>query len=499
MKNYSRVSQSTIYNNISRFISYGLKNEMILETDFDYLNNRLSNLLKITPKNLKLTDGLSNIDKIISIILKYAIEHNIIKDNIDEMDNFEALIMDLLTPRPSQVIDQFNKLYKIAPNIATNFFYNLMIKNNYIKTRRVNKNVKYDYDGLFGKLEITINVSKPEKTNKLVQKELSKDGKYNYPSCVLCKENVGFYGRDKFNGRTNLRIIPITLNKELFNLQYSPYVYYQEHAIIFSNEHVPMKITKETFKRLFDFVKLFPEYFIGSNAALPLVGGSILGHEHYQGGKYKFPIEYAVSFQKYLIGSVELSLLNWPLSTIRIRSKSIHDLIEMADKIRKEFEIYQDNEAGIIPFTKRVKHNAITPIARYSKNSYELDIALRNNRTTKNYPEGIFHNHPETHDIKKESIGLIEVMGLAILPGRLERDLINVENYLKGKIRKFDNIKLYPNLIKSLRAYRGSINQKAIRRVVGSMFEKGLEDCGVFKQNENGRNQFIKFIETKIK
>jgi UDPglucose--hexose-1-phosphate uridylyltransferase len=498
MKAHVNKSQSTIYKQISEFVYYGLKNKMIHDTDVDYVNNRISNLLNIHPRILDKINSLASIEKIVSLFIKYAVENKIIKNSIDENEKFEALILDLLTPSPSQLIENFEGLYKTNPNLATNYLYNLMIKNNYIKTESVKRNIKYDYIGKYAKLEITINVSKPEKDNKLVQKELMDENDTDYPKCVLCKENVGFYGKTKFSGRSNHRIIPIRLNNEVYNLQYSPYVYYQEHAIVFSNDHKPMKITKETFKRLFDFVNLFPKYFLGSNAALPLIGGSILGHEHYQGGKYKFPIESAKAFKKYSIGSVELALLNWPVSTIRVRSKSLNEIINMAEKIRVKFEVYQDKEAGIIPFTNRLKHNAITPIARYKKNFYELDIALRNNRTNETYPDGIFHNHQEVHDIKKESIGLIEVMGLAILPGRLEKDLVNIENYLKGKIKTFEKINIYPNLIRLLKKNSGSIDQVQIRQVVGSMFEKGLEDCGVFKQNESGRKQFRNFIESKI-
>jgi UDPglucose--hexose-1-phosphate uridylyltransferase len=498
MKAHVNKSKLTIYKHISEFVYYGLKNRMIAETDVDYVNNRLSNLLKIEPKIIEKINSEINLEKIIALIIKYAIDRKVIENNLEDAEKFEALALDLLTPRPSQIIENFNNLYNISPNQATNYLYDLMTKNNYIKMERVKSNIKYDYAGKYGKLEITINVSKPEKNNDSVKKELGNQSKDDYPKCVLCKENVGFYGKAKFSGRTNHRIIPIKLNNETFNFQFSPYVYYQEHAIIFSNEHIPMKITKSTFNRLFDFIKLFPEYFIGSNAALPIVGGSILGHEHYQGGKYKFPIEFAKSFEKYTVGKVDIDLLNWPVSTIRIKSKFLSELIDLADKIRTEFDNYKDEDAGIIPYTKNVKHNTITPIARFNNGFYELDIALRNNRADKVYPDGIFHNHPEVHDVKKESIGLIEVMGLAILPGRLEKDLVSIENYLKGKTRTFDNLKLYPNLIKSLQKNNGSINQTRIRQVAAAMFEKGLEDCGVFKQNELGRNQFKKFIESKI-
>lgn len=480
-------------------LAYGLKNDLISTEDLDYVNNHLSNLLRIEPNQIKsLKYNQENLDDILAPILTNAVKNKLIKDNLEEKDNFEALLLDLFTPRPSQLTSTFNRLYKINPDKATNYLYNLMIKNNYIKQTRVNKNIKYKYKSNYGDLEITINVSKPEKDNKSVQADFKIDSSNNYPQCVLCKENVGFYGKNRFNGRSNHRVIPLTINQESFQFQYSPYVYYQEHAIVLAAKHTPMKISQLTFKRLIGFVEMFPKYFIGSNAALPIVGGSILAHEHYQAGKYKFPIESAKAFKTFKINGVEVGLLIWPLATLRLRSKSSSAIIKLAEKIRVTFETYQDSEAGIIPMSGKVKHNTITPIARLKNGVYEFDIALRNNRTSEQYPDGIFHNHPEVFDVKKESIGLIEVMGLAILPGRLATDLIELEKYLKGRIKTFNNIGLYPNLIKRLKANKKLINRDGIRQVVAKMFEQGLEDCGVFKQTPIGRAQFIRFVEKII-
>ena len=483
---------------IHLLISYGLHHGLISEAEINYVNNRISHYLKIEPSIYQeIKYKKEPLEKIFKPIFEVAVNNKVIEDSLEAKDNFEALIMDLFTPRPDDVINKFDTFMKKDQKIATGYLYNLMIRNNYIKEERVSKNHKYQFESKYGTLEITINVSKPEKDNKAIEAALKNSNNFDYPRCVLCQENVGYYGRNNFNGRSNHRLIPLKLNKEDFYFHYSPYVYYQEHAIVLSKVHTPMLINKKTLIRLFDFVDQFPGYFLGSNAGLPIVGGTILNHEHYQGGRYHFPIENASSFKDYQVKDVKVSLLNWPLSTIRLESSNREALITLGDKIRVAFEKYLDKAANIIPFTGKVPHNTITPIVRIKGGVYELDIALRNNRTDKTYPDGIFHNHPEVHDVKKEGIGLIEVMGLAILPGRLATDIPLIEQYLDGKIKTFDRIQMYPNLINRLKE-RNVLNKKIIETEVGAMFVQGLEHCGVFKQSKEGQDQFKKFVESII-
>lgn len=483
---------------IHLLISYGLHHALISSEEINYVTNRICYYLKIEPTPYQPTKYKNqSLDKIFTPIFNQAIENNIIPDSIQARDNLEALIMDLFTPRPDDLINKFDGLYKKDAKLATSYLYNLMIRNNYIKEARVNKNLKFNFDSKYGEIEITINVSKPEKDNKDIPLEFKNGVNLDYPKCVLCQENVGYYGRNNFSGRSNHRLIPLTLNKENFYFHYSPYVYYQEHAIVLSKTHTPMLINKKTLLRLFDFIDQFPSYFIGSNAGLPIVGGTILNHEHYQGGRYHFPIENASSFKTYQVKDVSISLLKWPVSVIRLESKNKEALIELGDKIRIEFEKYQNKAADIIPFTSKIQHSTITPIVRMKQATYQLDIALRNNRTSNKYPDGIFHNHKEVHDIKKEGIGLIEVMGLAILPARLATDLPLIEDYLEGKVNTFERIGLYPNLINRLKSKK-ILNKKIVETEVAAMFVQGLEDCGVFKQTTLGKKQFKKFIEENI-
>jgi UDPglucose--hexose-1-phosphate uridylyltransferase len=476
---------------IHTLIDYGLFYKLISKEDINYINNKLSYLLKIEPNMYIYSKyNLKSINKTIDKIFNFAVKQNIVENNVIAKNNFKSMVLDIFTPKPSVLNDNFNKLLAKNHSLATDYLHNIMILNNYINKDQTAKNINFNYISDYGKLEITINVSKPEKSNKEIIDSLNNTQKINYPKCALCQENVGYYN----NGRSNYRAVPLTLNNEPFYFYYSPYVYYQEHSVVSSKEHTPMAISKKTFSRLFDFVDLFPTYFLGSNGGLPIVGGSILNHEHYQGGKYNFPIEQAKSFKEYKINNITASLLNWPISTIRLKSKDRKSLIDMADIIRTKFEKYENLEADIIPFSKKIRHNTIAPILRKKKKMYQLDIILRNNKTSEEHPDGIFHTHKEIHDIKKEGIGLIEAIGLAILPSRLATDLPLIEKYIKGKIKTFPRIELYPNLINRVKN-KNLINQELIRKEVAVMFKEGLENCGIFKQNNTGKEQFKKFFE----
>ncbi len=486
-----------IYKDIKLLCTYALFKKLIDIEDYDYAINRLTNLLQINDyfdievqyKDVKEPSVL------LDPILDYAFGLGLFSPNtISKRDQFEAQIMDLFLQRPSCLNEVFNQLLIQSPIYATDYFYSLSKKSNYIKTSRISKNIKWKSITPYGLLDVTINLSKPEKDPRDIVLQ-GKDNSISYPKCLLCKEQVGFYGRDSSPGRTNHRIIHMKLNNEDFYFQYSPYVYYNEHSIVLKREHEPMKVTIETFKRLFDFVDLLPHYFLGSNAGLPIVGGSILSHEHYQGGRYRFPIEDAKVISEHTILDVSIKQLYWPLSVVRLESKNRELLIQMADKLFNFWVNYNDIEAGIYSFTK-APHNAITPIARKKNNLYVLDIALRNNLTSDKYPLGIFHPHPENHHIKKENIGLIEVMGLAVLPGRLQNELEIIKQVLtKHKVQGEEDIvhKEWVEYLVSI--YNDEPIDHFINEQVTLKFVKCIEDSGVFKQTKKGKMQFNKFIE----
>ena len=480
--------------NIHSLVEYGLLKGLIEHDDCAYVVNQLSYKLNINPTTF-IHQNIENksIVELLEPLLSYAQSQGIIDDGIEASDNFESYLMDTLTMRPSSLQKHFDKL---SHKEATQYFYKLCQDNHYIKTERINKNIHYTYLSKYGEISITINLSKPEKDPKTIAK-LKELKSTSYPACLLCKENVGFYGHIGHPGRSNHRIIHMTLNNEPFYFQYSPYVYYNEHAIVFHRDHIPMAISKKTFLRLFDFVKKFPHYFLGSNAGLPIVGGSILDHEHYQGGSAQFPIESAGVFKTYTHQGIKIELLNWPLSVIRLSTKNLNKLIDLADDLRSFYEVYSDESVDLICKTTE-NHNANTPIARYQKGKYILDIALRNNRTNSQYPDGIFHPHPDVHAIKKENIGLIEVMGLAILPGRLLEDLKKIEDAISTKTSLPEDLLPYKSWIQSIDLNPSFTIKEHIDNAVGKTFVKGLEDCGVFKQTEEGRKRFIAFVEAFI-
>ena len=484
---------------IHQLIHYGLHHSLITPLDTDYVFNRSCQILGIddlSPYNPHHQEKVQPLDDILTPLLDHAVEvGKISPDTTTQRDLFEALIMDLLTPRPTEMKERFYRLYHENPQAATDDFYRLSQNTNYIKTKRIAKNEAYTVDSKYGKIGITINLSKPEKDPKdIANMTKSQD----YPSCLLCKEYVGYYGNAQQPARTNHRVIPITLNNEPFYFQYSPYVYYNEHAIVLHEQHIPMDVKKHTFIRLLDFIEMFPHYFMGSNAGLPIVGGSILHHEHYQGGRAEFPIEKAKVLKTYNKESVEYQLLYWPLSTIRLISRDKNALIEAAENLRIAWESYQNEDLAIISKTSKA-HNAITPIARKKDDAYIIDIALRNNRTNDDYPDGIFHPHPDKHHIKKENIGLIEVMGLAILPGRLKKDFQEIKSVLNTNKKVPEHLIIYKDWIESLKHKElSNYDESSIKHQAGEVFIKGLEDCGVFKQTPEGQKAFEQFIERLV-
>ena len=409
-----------------------------------------------------------------------------------------------MTPKPSQVIKEFRTYYEESPKKATEFFYEFSQDTNYIRRDRVKKDMKWKVNSPYGEIDITINLSKPEKDPKAIA--AAKNAKQSsYPKCQLCMENEGYAGRINHPARQNHRIMPLTINNSKWGFQYSPYVYYNEHCIVFNGQHVPMKIDKVAFTKLFDFVKQFPHYFLGSNADLPIVGGSILTHDHFQGGHYEFAMERAKIEKEFTIPGyedVKAGIVHWPLSVIRIQSKDEKRLIELADYILKKWRGYTDKEAYIFAETDGGPHNTITPIARKKGDMYELDLTLRNNITTKECPLGLYHPHNEYHHIKKENIGLIEVMGLAVLPSRLKGEMEHLSECLvKGEdIRQHEDLKKHASWVDEIKEKYQDINKENVEDIlkeeIGQVFVKVLEDAGVYKCNEEGRKAFDRFIAT---
>lgn len=490
---------------INKLIKYGIENEILYEEDKIYSINQLLNLLELEDFQEVEIRKTDSIEQILKEILDYAVDKKIIEeDTVTRRDLFDTKIMNCIMPRPSQVIEKFKQEYEKSPENATNFYYKFSQATDYIRTYRIKKDVKWKTKTKYGDLDITINLSKPEKDPKDIaiakqQKQIS------YPKCVICKETEGFKGRINAASRDNHRIIPIKLNNENWFMQYSPYSYYNEHCIMLNSEHIPMKIDKSTFEKLFDFVNQFPHYMIGSNAGLPVVGGSILTHEHYQGGKAKFPMDDAKYIYKTQVKDfedIEFGILNWPMSVIRLRGKDYKKIIKLADIVLNRWKEYSDEDVQILAYTDEEPHNTITPIVRRNGNNYELDLVLRNNLTTEEYPLGVFHPHRQLHHIKKENIGLIEVMGLAILPARLKEEMKILSEYiLENKdIGENEKIAKHEEWANNIKLKYKDLNKNNIEEIlheeIGLVFEKVLEDSGVFKTDEKGIEAFKKFIKT---
>ena len=491
---------------IRKLVSYGVQTGLVPEEDVIYTTNRLLELFELD--ELEERDNVTmredELEEVLKGMLDYAYEKGILKENsVVYRDLFDTKIMGMLMPRPSEVIRHFHELYEqVSPEAATDYYYKLSRDSDYIRRYRICKDMKWVAPTKYGDLDITINLSKPEKDPKAIAAaKLAKQA--GYPKCLLCRENEGYAGRVNHPARQNHRIIPVTINGSQWGFQYSPYVYYNEHCIVFNSQHVPMKIEHATFCKLFDFVKQFPHYFVGSNADLPIVGGSILSHDHFQGGHYTFamakaPIEKHVTIPGY--EDVEAGIVKWPLSVLRIRHKDEKRLIELATHVLEAWRGYTDESAFIFAETDGEPHNTITPIARRSGDMFELDLTLRNNITTDEHPLGVYHPHAEYHHIKKENIGLIEVMGLAVLPARLKEELELLAEYiLEGKdISSNEKIEKHAAWVAEFLPKYDNLDkdniQDVLRKEVGNVFVHVLEDAGVYKCTAEGREAFMRFI-----
>ena len=491
---------------IENLLKYALKNELIEKEDIIFTRNSILELFLLDDYKFEESKENFTLEETLKFMLDYAFEKGILKSNtITNRDLFDTKIMGLLTPKPSQVIKKFWKLYNKDPKLATDYYYNFSQATDYIRKYRIEKDEKWKYNTEYGEIDITINLSKPEKDPKdiMLQKNISVT---EYPKCLLCKENEGYAGRINHPARQNHRVIPITINNEKWGFQYSPYVYYNEHSIAFNFEHTPMKIERNTFSKLLDFVKIFPHYFIGSNADLPIVGGSILAHDHYQAGKYEFALTKSPFEQVFEIPNFEnikVGIVKWPMSVLRIEGKDCEELINLSEKILETWKMYTDETVGVYAFTGETPHNTITPIVRISNGNYQVDLVLRNNITSKEHPLGVFHPHNELHNIKKENIGLIEVMGLAVLPARLKGEIELIKEFIlqNKNLENNENIRKHKNWVDSFKhnyKFTKSNIDEILKIEIGKVFLKVLEDAGVFKRTEEGQKAFVKFIE-KVK
>lgn len=496
-----------ISKNIRQLIEYALYNELIKEEDRVFTTNTLLELFKLDELDDKdeTTDETFSLEETLKEMLDYAVAYGIMKeDSIVYRDLFDTKIMSKLMPRPSEVIHTFWERYKESPKAATNYYYKLSQDSDYIRRYRMEKDVKWVTNTEYGKLDITINLSKPEKDPKAIAaaKLVKQSG---YPKCLLCVENEGYAGRVNHPARQNHRIIPIVINDSKWGFQYSPYVYYNEHCIVFNGEHTPMKIEKNTYVKLFDFVKQFPHYFVGSNADLPIVGGSILSHDHFQGGHYQFAMADAPIEDTFVIKGfedVEAGSVKWPMSVIRLRCKDESRLVMLGDHILTTWRGYTDEEAFIFAETDGEPHNTITPIARKNGEAFELDLVLRNNITTEEHPLGLYHPHAELHHIKKENIGLIEVMGLAVLPARLKTEMEQLEAAILAKedLTKDETLVIHADWAAKVINKYPEMNEDNIHEIIqqeiGLVFAKVLEHAGVYKRDVAGKEAFMRFIHT---
>ena len=495
-----------IQNNIRKLVEYGLKTGLIEESDKIYTTNRLLELFQLDELEDSDADIKMETDELESVLnemMDYAYEHGIMAENsIVYRDLFDTKIMSMLVPRPSEVIAAFEAKYEKSPKEATDYFYKLSQDTDYIRRYRIKKDRKWIASTKYGDLDITINLSKPEKDPKAIA--AAKNAKQSgYPKCLLCRENEGYAGRVNHPARQNHRIIPVTIHGSEWGFQYSPYVYYNEHCIVFNSKHIPMKIEHDTFCKLFDFVKQFPHYFVGSNADLPIVGGSILSHDHFQGGHYEFAMAKAPVERTFVVKGfedVEAGIVNWPMSVIRISSTDTDRLIALADVILDKWRGYTDEDAFIFAETDGEPHNTITPIARKRGDKFELDLVLRNNITTDEHPLGVYHPHAELHHIKKENIGLIEVMGLAVLPARLKDEMERLAEAIleKKDIRKDEMLEKHADWVDEFLPKYNDVNKDNImdilQKEIGYVFMKVLEDAGVYKRTAEGQAAFDKFV-----
>lgn len=489
---------------ISELVEYALRAELIKKEDVAYATASLMSVFSLSDFKREEIKSKRELEEILDDMCDFAHGCALIKENsIVYRDLFDTAVMGTFVDKPSSVIDKFYSLYKESPKRATDYFYSLSVASNYIRAGRIKRDLKWKHSSEYGDMDITVNLSKPEKDPKAIAaaKLLPQT---DFPKCFLCHENEGYAGTLTKPARQNLRQIPFDLAGAPWYLQYSPYVYYNEHCIALSAEHTPMKIDRSTFEKLLSFVERFPHYFIGSNADLPIVGGSILSHDHMQGGRYRFAMDDAkisvpLSFDGF--PEVKAGILNWPLSVIRLRSKKSQDLIELSSKILDAWRAYTDNDAFVFAYTDGVPHNTVTPIARRRGEEYELDLVLRNNITTDEHPLGVYHPHAEHHNIKKENIGLIEVMGLAVLPSRLKSEMAEMKRAILdgrdfGSVAEISKHKAWFEAFEENYAFTEENTEAILMSEIGKTFVRVLEDAGVFKRDARGRAAFLKFTES---
>lgn len=497
----------SIQTDIRKLVAYGVSAGLVPAEDIVFTTNRLLELFELD--ELEETDDsatmdASGLEEVLGRMCDYAYEKGLMAENtVTYRDLFDTKIMGMLMPRPSEVIHKFWELYeKESPEAATDYYYSLSCDSNYIRRYRVSRDKKWIAPTKYGDLDITINLSKPEKDPKAIA--AAKNAKQSgYPKCLLCKENEGYAGRVNHPARQNHRIIPVTINGSQWGFQYSPYVYYNEHCIVFNSRHVPMKIEHDTFCKLFDFVKQFPHYFVGSNADLPIVGGSILSHDHFQGGHYEFAMAKAPVERSFTVEGFEdvpAGVVQWPMSVIRLSGESTDRIIALADRVLEKWRGYTDEKAFIYACTDGEPHNTITPIARKRGGRYELDLVLRNNITTEEHPLGVYHPHAKLHHIKKENIGLIEVMGLAVLPARLKEEMAHLKAaMLAGKdLRADEELAKHADWVEEFSAGYEKIDASniddIIEKEIGLVFMQVLEDAGVYKRTKEGQAAFDRFL-----
>lgn len=486
-----------IYQNLEGLIQQALNVRLIESADVIYVRNQVMNLLKLESVPEETVEAADDtIPNLLEHVVDYAITQEIISDAFDDKEMLAANIMDCFVARPSSINATFQQKYGESPKAATDYFYELSKNSNYIQMNRIGKNISYKIDTPYGEMDITINLSKPEKDPEQIKRERTLKRTINYPKCLLCKENEGYVGRIGYPARANHRIINIPLLGEDWYLQYSPYVYYNEHSILLSKEHRDMKIDKNVFERLLTFTEKFPHYFIGSNADLPIVGGSILSHDHYQAGNYEFAMskaEDAYTFELARYPEIQAAVVKWPLSVVRLRGSDIKQLVEASDHVFQVWKSYSDEVADVAAFTDATPHNTITPIARNNNGLFEIDLVLRNNRTSSEHPLGIFHPHADVHHIKKENIGLIEVMGLAVLPPRLKDELAEIQAFLLGNSSQIEEY--HVEWAEQLKAQYGQLSstqeaEAVLHKELGKKFVRVLEDAGVLKDAQ-AMNRFI--------
>ena len=494
-----------IYEAIKSLVAYAIRENLIEKEDEIWAVNRILEILALDsiPAEVEINES-AELEAMLKVILDFAVEKGLCEDSVVYKDLFDTKVMGVLTPRPSEVIRKFNEEYEKSPKDATDYYYNLALKSDYIREYRIKNDVKWITHTEFGDIDITINLAKPEKDPKAIA-AATKMEQSSYPTCMLCKENEGYAGRVNHPARQSHRIIPICLDGVNAYLQYSPYVYYNEHCIVFDEAHTPMKISEHKFRRLFDFIKKFPHYFIGSNSDLPIAGGSILTHEHFQGGNYTFAMakaQYEEEFTFEGFEDIKSGIVKWPMSVIRLQGQDTDRICTLAGKILATWRDYTDEDAFIYALTDGEIHNTITPIARYTDGHYELDLVLRNNITTEEYPDGFYHPHPEHHHIKKENIGLIEVMGLAVLPARLKTEMAILRDaILENKdITADERIAKHADWAEMIKNKYSDINSdncdEILRDEIGLVFTAILGQCGVFDRTEEGKAQFRKFLNS---